>query len=326
MLDPEVQIVLSLKSSERYLTRDELSRLSGVGLPEVAVAIGELTARGYRIDEVPGEGYRLLATPEGLDGSDLKTALRGSRLGREILTFGRVGSTNDIAIALARGGADEGTVVIAEEQTRGRGRLRRRWHSPPGSGLWFSVILKPPLAASDSTKVSLSGALGVARALQECYGVRARLKWPNDVVVGTRKICGILTECEFIEDRVSFVVMGIGLNVLSRQADFAEEIRGIATSLKIEAGLDEIARSRVLADVLNHIAHCYVLLCRNGFESIRTDLLAHSVLIGKVVRVATGRGHVEGVAHDIDESGALIIRRDNGTLERVIAGDVVGIS
>jgi BirA family biotin operon repressor/biotin-[acetyl-CoA-carboxylase] ligase len=325
MLDPEVRIVLSLKSAGHYVTREELAQASGVDTSGVTAAIDDLLSRGYRIDVVPGEGYRLVAAPDTLDGTDLKTALRGSRLGQEILTFGKVASTNDIAIALARAGGEEGTIVVAEEQSRGRGRLGRYWHSPRGCGLWFSVILKPPLAASDSTKVSLAGALGIADALRERYGVKARIKWPNDVVVQARKICGILTESEFMEDRVRFVVMGVGLNVLNAEGDFPEDIRRIATSLRIETGAEDVARSDVLASVLKQITHRYMVLCNDGFEKIRQDLLAHSLLIGKVIKVAIGKGHVEGVAHDIDTTGALVIRKDSGTFERIVAGDVVGI-
>jgi BirA family biotin operon repressor/biotin-[acetyl-CoA-carboxylase] ligase len=326
MLDPEVRIILTLKSSERYVTRDELADLTGIDRTEVGATIDDLTTRGYRIDEVPGEGYRLLATPDTLDGTDLKAALKDSRLGREILTFGKVASTNDIAIALAKSGAAEGTIVIAEEQSKGRGRMGRHWHSPPGSGLWFSLILKPPLAASDSTKVSLAGALGLVKVLRETYGVRAQLKWPNDVVVGGRKICGILTEGEFVEDRVRFVVMGVGMNVLSAEEDFPEEIRSIATSLRMETGLDVIARSDVLAGMLGGIACHYGLLCDDGFEKIRPELLGFSLLLGKMVKVAIGTGYVEGMAHDIDVTGALVVRRDNGTLERLMAGEVVRIT
>ena len=154
---------------------------------------------------------------------DLKTRI----VGWEILYFRSVSSTMDIARREAEDGAAEGTVIIAGEQTGGRGRLQRDWLSPPGN-LALSVILYPEV--SGLSYLVMLASLAAARSIEAVTGLEVRLKWPNDVVVETRKICGILTECELVEDRVAFVVMGIGLNVLSRRADFAEEIRGIATS------------------------------------------------------------------------------------------------
>jgi BirA family biotin operon repressor/biotin-[acetyl-CoA-carboxylase] ligase len=324
MADLEVGIILRLKSSARYLTPDELGRDLGVGPREIAAAMDDLISRGYRIDEVPGEGYRLLGTPAMLDGSDIETALRNTTLGSEVYTFGRVTSTNDVAVALAKGGAAEGTLVVAEEQTRGRGRQGRGWHSPPGTGLWFSVVLRPKFDAADCSTISLAFALGVASVLRARYGVRAEIKWPNDVMVGGRKICGILTEAEFKGSDVGSVVVGVGLNVLTDRTDFPPELRDTATSLKIETG-DGIGRTRVLADVLEAVESRYSALYSGGFEAIRHDLLKHSLLMGRLVKVVTAAGEVDGTAQDIDRAGALIVRKDNGSLLRVIAGDVVRV-
>jgi BirA family biotin operon repressor/biotin-[acetyl-CoA-carboxylase] ligase len=325
MADLEVEIILNLKSTDRYVTGEELCRACGATQAEIDKALGDLSSRGYRIDALPGEGYRFISGPDVLDGANIRARLRTSLLGREIVTFGRVGSTNDVAATLAKGGAEEGTVVVAEEQTRGRGRLGRSWHSPPSSGLWLSVILRPPLTPDDSTTVSLAGALGVVRALRLQYGIKARLKWPNDVLVGRRKICGILTEGQFVGPRVDFVVLGMGINILNGRKDFPPEIREIATSLKIEMGRNA-SRSEVLADILEGVEVKYLLLCQDGFGAIRQEILAHSILVGRPVTVATGSGAVEGIAHDIDESGALIVRRDSGALQRIVAGEVVGLA
>jgi BirA family biotin operon repressor/biotin-[acetyl-CoA-carboxylase] ligase len=325
MPDLEVEVILKLKSSERYLTRCELAGACGVAEAEVEAVLGELAGRGYRIDHVPGQGYRFVDGPGVLDGSNIRAALRTSLLGKDIVAFGRVGSTNDVARALAAGGAAEGTVVVAEEQSKGRGRLGRAWHSPRGCGLWLSLVLRPPLEPEESTTVSLSGALGVVSALGRHYGIQARLKWPNDVLVGQRKICGILTEGEFAGASVSFVIMGMGINVLNREADFPPELRSIATSIRLETGRS-VPRGEVLADVLEGIEVEYLRLCSEGFRGIREGILAHSLLLGKLVRVATGRGMVEGVAQDIDDAGALIVRKENGVLERVIAGDAAAIT
>jgi BirA family biotin operon repressor/biotin-[acetyl-CoA-carboxylase] ligase len=180
------------------------------------------------------------------------------------------------------------------------------------------------LEDQNSATISLGCALAVASVLREKYGVNARIKWPNDVVVDSRKICGILSEGEFIGTRISFVVLGVGMNVLSQESDFPVQLRSIATSLKIESDR-QITRTGVLVEMLEAIEREYIRLCGHGFGAVREDLLALSLLVGRVIRIVTGRGEIEGTAVDIDSTGALIVRRDNGSLERIIAGDVVRV-
>lgn len=320
MSDLETGIVLLLKSASRYLTRGEISSHVGAPAPEVAGAVDELRSRGYRIDEVPGQGYRLVDVPGVLDGCELRAAIGNRIIGREIFPFGQVTSTNDVAFSLARGGSPEGTLVIAEEQTRGKGRLGRVWHSPAGLGLWFSIVLRPGETVYHLPTVSLVVALAVAGVARDAYGVDARIKWPNDVLVRSRKLCGILTEAEFLDNGVEFIVVGVGLNVLHRESDFPDELRGIATSIAIESSV-KVERVDAISRVLWAVENRYVDLCRKGFEGLRLDILPLSSLIGRLTRVETANGIIEGVAVDIDETGALILRRENGLNERVLAGD-----
>jgi len=321
MNDIEVAIIVALKNAEHYVTRSDLERICACPSDVIVSTIEELIGRGYRIEEIPGEGYRLLDTPHLLDGTDLKTLLGTDVIGSEILTFGRVTSTNDVAVELARSGAREGTVVVAEEQTRGRGRLGRTWYSPPRCGLWFSIVLKPPLSGADIVTVSLAVALGVVEVLRDRYGVRAELKWPNDVVVNSKKICGILAEGDFVIRQVQFVIVGVGVNVLNDEQDFPAEIRTIATSLKLETG-ETPPRSKVLADLLEGIERRYLILCDRGFAAIRDEMVGLSSLMGKLVRVTTVKDEIVGVVQDIDEAGRLVIRKENGAHERILAGDV----
>jgi BirA family biotin operon repressor/biotin-[acetyl-CoA-carboxylase] ligase len=320
----EADIVRKLKTSRRYLTRGDLGEACSTGRGDVAEAVEALRARGYRIDEVPGEGYRLVEAPDMMAASEIKLALRTSVLGREVHVHERVVSTNDSALRLARDGAPEGTLVLAEEQTGGRGRLGRHWHSPAGLGLWFSLVLRPRLAARESSSVSLAAALGIARALRKDYGVKTEVKWPNDVVVGPKKICGLLTEAEFVEDRVKFIVLGVGLNVLQREGDFPPQLRAGATSLVL-AGGGAAGRLGVLLSVLAAVEEAYLLLGTGGFAAIREDVIAVSSLVGKFTTVVTGRDEVEGTVVDMDENGALILRTECGQLRYLIAGEVVRV-
>jgi BirA family biotin operon repressor/biotin-[acetyl-CoA-carboxylase] ligase len=322
--DIEVGIILNLKKAQRYVTPNELSAACKVPESGIREAIGELSARGYRIDHAPGSGYRLLGTPDLIDGADIRSDLHGNFIGTEVFTFGRITSTNDVALSLARGGSPEGTLVIAEEQARGRGRLGRVWFSPPGCGLWFSLILRPKTSAEASATISLAAAAGVAESLEKAYGIKALIKWPNDVLVDGKKICGILTEAEFVGQKVKFVIVGIGINVLTARDQFPDDIVDIATSVAIETG-SKVSRTGVLAHVVAAIENNYVEMTRNGFARLREKLLGRSALIGRITRVKTPEGVVEGVAVDIDTAGALLVRKDNGLTERLVAGEVIGI-
>lgn len=325
MCDLDAAVIVALRNATHYLTLSDLERICSASGEMILAAIEDLLERGYRIEGVPGEGYRLLAIPQSLDGANLRALARTKLLGREILTFGRIGSTNDVAIALARSGASEGTLVVAEEQTSGRGRLGRNWYSPAGKGLWFSIVLKPSLLAEEVVTISLAAALGVAEVLRDRYGIPAELKWPNDIVVRSRKICGILTEGDFLTGEIESVVVGIGINVLNTPDDFPQDLKKTATSVWMETGIAH-ARSILLTDLLEGIEIRYEQLCKRGFNYLKHDVMNISSLIGKLVRVVTPRGEIVGTAHDIEDDGALVIRKENGAHERVIAGEVSRLS
>ena len=323
MADLEADLVIALRRAMHYLTRDDLARICNADPVQICEAVSSLLERGYRIEEIPGEGYRLIDLPEIIDDVSIKTLLRAEFIGREILTFRSVTSTNDVAFALGRSGAINGTVVVADEQKRGRGRLGRSWHSPAGCGLWFSILLRPDLSLPDSSTISLASALAVAETLVEEFGIRAEIKWPNDVVVNGRKICGILTEAECVGERVEFVVVGIGINVLNTKDDFPPEITS-ATSVMIESGV-RASRGRLLSRVLEKFEREYMRLCNDGFSSIRPRLIGITTVLGKMVRIRSGSKEIEGMALDIDHSGSLLVRTENGVTLRITVGEVVRV-
>jgi BirA family biotin operon repressor/biotin-[acetyl-CoA-carboxylase] ligase len=259
------------------------------------------------------------------DLSKIRDALGDRLFGGRVHVFATLDSTNDTAMVLGREGAPEGTLVLAEEQTHGKGRLGRKWDSRRGLGLWFSVVLRPAIDVRRSSGLSLVGAVAVASALREGYGLAAGVKWPNDVMVGARKICGILAESAVTGDALDFAVLGLGINVLHSELDFPEDLRAGATSVRIETGR-AVARLQVLAGVMAALESKYLAFKSQGFAGTRLELLEISSLIGKSVRVATGRDELEGTAVDIDENGALVLRTAGGELCRLWAGDVVGIA
>ncbi|MDH5482447.1 MAG: biotin--[acetyl-CoA-carboxylase] ligase [Candidatus Bathyarchaeota archaeon] len=251
----------------------------------------------------------------------LRKSLRTIRFGRRIFFCREVGSTNDWAKELAELGAVEGTVTIAETQTCGRGRLGRQWISPKG-GLWISIILRPQLKPAEATKLVFAVGLATAEVLRELYGLEAETKWPNDVLVNGRKICGILTEMKTSGNCVNHVVMGIGINAnFSVGKVFSEELRKAATSLEEEIGR-KIKLERLFSFLIERIESVYDLYIKEGFAVILKKWKKHASFLGHAVEVVSETERLHGLARDVDLEGALILRLENGKIKRVFVGDV----
>lgn len=253
--------------------------------------------------------------------SRLQDGLHTKRLGRSILFSREVDSTNEWAKELATYGAPEGTVVVAETQTMGRGRLGREWISPTG-GLWFSVILRPKLRPAETVKLNFVAVLAVAEVLREMFDLKAETKWPNDVLVNKRKICGILSEMNSTGETVNFVVVGVGVNVnFDVEKFFRDQLRKVATSLENELGrkvqLEELFRT-----LLKHLESLYELFTKEGFDSILEEWKDYAGFLGRQVEVATSTEKLGGLALDVDDEGALVLRLEDGTVKRVFVGDV----
>ena len=253
---------------------------------------------------------------ERLDLDKLQSLLRTEFVGRHVSYHETVGTTMEVAAREAEAGAPEGTVVIAEEQTAGRGRMGRSWVSPPGVNLYFTIVLRPTLAHLRHLPVITP--LAVCLAIEETTQLVPRIKWPNDVLIDGKKVCGILPESELADDEVLYALVGPGINV-NLDASAHEEIRDIATSLAEQAG-HEVSREAVLAATLNHFEALYEA-ARRG-EVVSTGWKQRLDTLGKAVRVLTAAGIEEGVAVDADADGALILRLDDGSHVRVDAGEV----
>jgi len=247
--------------------------------------------------------------------------LRTKRFGRNIVFLREVGSTNDFAKELAGYGAVEGTVVVAETQTAGRGRLGRGWVSPVG-GLWFSVILRPELKPAEAVRLVFVAGLAVAEVLRELYGVRVETKWPNDVLVKGRKVCGILTEMNTTGEKVNCVIVGVGVNAnFEVKKVFREDLKTVATSLENELGrkvrLEELFRA-----LLEKLENIYALFLKEGFGPVLGKWKTYAGFLGCQVEVASGTEKWFGLALDVENDGALIMRLEDGTVKRVFVGDV----
>ncbi len=241
------------------------------------------------------------------------------------LTFERVGSTNEAAWEEAEKGAAEWTVVIADEQTSGRGRLSRKWHSPAGLGAWMSVVLRPDVRPSVAPGITMCASLAVAKALRKLHPMSVSLKWPNDVMVKGRKICGILTEMKAAGDRVEFVVCGMGINLNQGTDDFPPELRDSATSVFLATG-HRADRTALVAELMSQFEKLYGVFLQRGLPALMGEWRSMCPLFGTIVRIKTRGETVEGVFHDIDAGGALVLRLESGVHRSFLAGDVEPVS
>ncbi len=242
-------------------------------------------------------------------------------LGQRIERRERVASTNDEAGLLARAGAPHGTVIVAEEQTSGRGRYGRSWHSPPGDNLYLSVVLRPDLAPERAPPITLAGGLGVADAVNNA-GVPASLKWPNDVVVTGRKLAGVLTEMNTRGQQLEHVILGIGVNVNARE--LPPEIAALATSLRLELGR-EVDREAFMGALLPALERWLDAFFEGGVGALADAWTERAALDGGRVRADAEDGPVEGEPVGLDDEGALLIEDDAGRRHRVVSGEVARI-
>ncbi|MFA5368219.1 MAG: biotin--[acetyl-CoA-carboxylase] ligase [Dehalococcoidia bacterium] len=299
---------------------EELGQSIGVSRTAVWKYINELKRQGYVIDSVPGRGYHFISAPDDLLPEEIASGLKTHVIGRRIVYESETPSTQAIAKALASQGAAEGTIVVAETQSGGRGRVGRPWSSPRG-GIYFSIILRPDINPGEALRLPLVAGIAVAQAIKRETNLGPRLKWPNDILIDTKKVGGILTELSAEPDRLDWVIIGIGLNVNTPHESFTEEVEETATSL-MEAGGKEIPRVKLLQGILAEFESLYGSLAESGFEPLRQTWKDLSDTIGAHVVVTLPSGQIKGLVEDIDSDGALILKKADGAVERIVAGVV----
>jgi BirA family biotin operon repressor/biotin-[acetyl-CoA-carboxylase] ligase len=317
------KILNALRSAgEAGVSGAALSDQLGISRAAIWAHIEDLRALGYEIEASPHFGYRLLSSPDLLHADDLMARLGTTRvIGRDIQVFHETTSTNDVIEKLAHDGVKEGVVVFAESQTRGRGRLGRKWISPANKGLWFSVLLRPGLTPQETTRLTVASATALRRAVASHTGLNPEVKWPNDILVHGKKIAGILTELKAELDRVNYVILGIGVDVNLTASDFPVELRRHATSLRVELG-KPLSRPDLAVAILRELDHDYARLAAGEFAAVADEWEEHCATIGHEIAIRTGRRQVRGRAESLGEDGALLLRTEHGHLERVMGGDV----
>lgn len=319
----DATILRSLRNAgENAVSGAELAERLGISRAAVWARIEELRALGYEIHANPHDGYKLRHSPDVLHADDILASLPGRpTIGRDIRVFGETTSTNDVADRLGRDGVKEGVVVLAETQTKGRGRLGRNWVSLRGKGIWCSVLLRPPLPPQSATQITIASATAMVRALNATIGARCEVKWPNDILIDGRKVCGILTEMSAELESIKHIVLGIGLNVNFETSDFPPEIQKIATSLRIEVGRP-FRRCEIAATLLRELDADYRRILQGEFDAIADEWESACTTIGRNIEIAVGQRTISGRAESLDSEGALLLRTQHGRLERIIGGDV----
>lgn len=307
-----------------FLSGESLAQQEGVSRAAVWKAVCGLRRSGYRIAGTPRKGYRLLEPPDILSASELEPHLRTRVLGRgPFHHFPEVSSTNDEAKLLASGGCPEGTLVVAEAQSAGRGRLGRTWLSPFGTGLYFSLVLRPRFSPQLAPRMTLLAGVAVCRAIRRVSAVESGIKWPNDILVRQRKLAGILTEMEAEPDAIHHLVLGVGVNVNMQNCDLPPSIR--ATSLYLESGKRH-SRAELLAQILLELETLWERLQKEGFTPIQEMWQELNLTLGRLVGVEKADGVVlVGRARGIDHEGALLITDQGGQMHRITHGEVVHV-
>ncbi len=311
-----------LREGKSYISGQELSDRFGVSRTAVWKAVKSLRDDGYEIEAVSNKGYRLISSPDVMSESEMASRLRTVYVARELHYYDRVDSTNVVLRRMAEE-APEGTLAVADMQEAGRGRRGRGWISPPGINIYMSLLLKPEMDPSDAPMITLLMALAVADAVIDVTGLDARIKWPNDVVTGGRKICGILTEMDMESDYIRDVIVGVGINVnQTDESAFPEEIRNTATSLRMSGG-SAVCRSELVAAVMNLFEGYYEEFRHSGdLRGIKDEYEKLLVSMGLEVRVLDPKGEYSGTSRGINDRGELLVELSDGTLREVYAGEV----
>lgn len=305
------------KRGEGYVSGEELSEVFGISRTAIWKHIEKFREEGYDIIASPHLGYKLVSIPDRLSAIELKFGLKTDVVGKKIYSYKELTSTNDTAYQMALKGEPEGSIVIAEYQTGGRGRLGRKWVSPKGKGAYFSIITRPDILPKELSIITLFSSLAVCKTIRQMLDLPAFIKWPNDVLINNKKVCGILTELNGETDKINFVIIGIGININTKK-----ELLPVGTSLLEEKG-ETIPRVGFVKELFLNLDRYYKIFNNNKLDEILKEYKKMSVVLDRQVQINYHNRLISGVAIDVDTDGALIVRMDSGFQERVLAGDLV---
>lgn len=316
------QLIEALSDADgQFLSGQALAEIIGCSRTAIWKHIEELRKDGFVLEAVRNKGYRIISTPEEISENEILFGLETERFGRNVHYFDSLESTQKVAYQLAYDGEPEGTLVIAEEQTSGRGRLGREWHSASGKGIWMSVIVRPDLPPQKAPQFTLIAAVAVARAIEEVTEITPEIKWPNDVLIKGKKVVGILTELQAEADKISSLIIGIGMNVNHGPDDFPVEVKDIASSLFIEKG-EKTSRAALIQSFLKSFEKYYSIYVSEGFRPIRILWESYAISIGKQIKATTVTSEIIGLAVGISNDGVLKVEDEQGVIHNIYSADI----
>lgn len=300
------EILRLLRSADGYISGQELCNRFGVSRTAVWKAINQLKEAGYEIEAQQNKGYKLMAAPDLMTEAEIKSLMHTEWVAKEVLYFDTIDSTNTKARELAEKGYPSGTLVVADKQESGKGRRGRSWVSPSGTGIFMTLMIKPDINPNNASMLTLVAALAVAKAITSVTGEEALIKWPNDIVVNSKKVCGILTEMNAQFDYINHIVVGIGINV--HNESFPEEISQMASSLMIEAGGKRFHRAQIIAETMSYFEQYYdTFLKTQDLSALVREYDKLLVNRNKSVRVLDPKEPFDGKAMGITPKGELIV-------------------
>ncbi|MBR1391559.1 MAG: biotin--[Lachnospiraceae bacterium] len=315
----KAEILAMLREKKGYVSGQEMSERLGVSRTAVWKVIHQLNREGYEIKAVQNRGYRLTEAPDVMSESELQSLRKTKWVGERICYFDEIDSTNSRASQLAEEGALHGTLVVADHQNSGRGRRGRSWSSPSQTGIFMTLLLRPDIEPANASMLTLLAALAVARGIEKNTGLTVQIKWPNDIVINGKKVCGILTEMNAQMDYVNHIIIGIGINV--HNTEFPDEIVQTATSIYLESGR-HVQRAELIEAIWEEFEACYEgFLETQDLSSVLKEYDQYLVNRGKRVCVLDPKGTFEGVAEGITERGELLVETAEGQ-RKVASGEV----
>lgn len=309
------------EANGEYISGEKLANKIGCSRTAVWKHIEELKKEGFQVEAVRKKGYLLIDHSKKLSADEIYLGLHTEEIGRSVYFYETVPSTQKLAKELALNGANHGTLIVADEQTEGRGRLVRNWYSPKGTGLWMSLIIRPEIAIQQAPQLTLLTAVAVVEAIKDVAGIQPEIKWPNDILISGKKVCGILTELQAEESHIQSLIIGIGINVNQKQEDFPSELQTIATSLKIEAD-KLIDRTKLLQCFCYRFEKLLNTYIDNGFLPIKQLWEGYSCSIGREITARTLNGNYHGLALGINEDGVLLLKQQSGEIREIYSADI----
>lgn len=316
----KTKILTYLRNTDQYLSGEQLSQQFGVSRTSVWKYMKQLKEEGYQIESVPRKGYRLVETADRITSSEILSQNKANWIGKEVEYFESTDSTNNRIRSFAEEGRKQGLLAVAEEQTGGKGRRGRSWDSPPGAGIWMSLLLKPCIEPHKASMITILAALAMVRGIEKVSDLSPKIKWPNDIVINRKKVCGILTEMSAELEEIRYIILGIGIN--ANTESFDEDIADRATSIYLENGKN-IKRAKLIAEFCMEFEQLYEEFLRCGdLHTIKGEYESYLINIGKMVKIMKNRREEIRKAIGINELGELVVEDAAGKKEIVFSGEV----